>query len=257
MSSMSRLIEDVLGAPPARGRRRMEPLQATIERQLDRADIDALWNEKPGQGGVDAAPQPGPSQSVSPIQRLRTSHHMLAKLIAEGRKGQEISLITGYSVTYISNIQKDPSFADLVGYYKSQLGEVYLNVHQRLSALGMDIVDELQTRLNESPDDFSLKDLEEIAKMALDRAGYGPQSTVNHKGAVALVTPDHLARIKDEVARNETGRVTPLLSPDNQQAPMGPLIEHEPVAESKADGDAGEGNNLPEQSGEAGPGSSG
>lgn len=253
---MDRLIAEVLGAPPSRGRRASQPLQATIERQLDRGDIEQLWNEKPGQGKVDA-PQPGPSQSVSPIQRLRTSHHLLAKLLAEGTAQVEVAMITGYSQTYISNIQKDPSFAELLTYYKSQLGEVYLNVHQRLASLGMDVVDEMQHRLNSEPDAWTLKDLEEVGKMALDRAGFGPQSTVNHKGSIALVTPEQLSRIKDEITRNQSGKTVPLLSPDGQQVAMGKVIEHESLAEGETERHEGEGNNIPEQSGEAGPDSSG
>lgn len=245
--TIDRLIADVLGAPPARGRRRDVPLQATIERQLDRADIEKLWAE-PVKGGVDAATKTGPSQSVSPIQRLRTKHHMLAKLIAEGRKGPEIQLITGYTAAYISTIQNDPSFADLLTYYKQQLGEVYLDVHSRLAGLGLDIVDEIQSRLNTDPDSFTLKDLEEIGKMTLDRSGFGPQSSVKHTGQIALVPADQLNRIKQEVTRAQSGRTVPLLSQSDQGAPLGPIVEHEPVAQDSPAGEPGQGDNLSKES---------
>jgi len=219
-------------------------MMAVVKRQLDRADIEALWSEKPSEGRL-------PSARVSPIQRIRTSHHMLAKLLAEGRPSTECQLITGYSSSYISNIQQEPIFDDLVKYYKEQLGEVYLNVHQRLASLGMDIVDEIQDRLTTDPDSFTLKDLEEVGKMTLDRAGYGPQSTINHKGAVALVTPDQLSRIKGEIERNQQGRTIPHSPSDNPTTEMGEVIEHEPLAQAAPSGDAGEGDNLSEQSGEA------
>lgn len=239
--SLDRLIDEVLSSPPSRGRRASTPLMATIKRQLDRADIEALWQNPTS---------PTPSQRVSPIQRIRTSHHMLAKLIAEGRKGPEIQMITGYSSSYICNIQHEPVFAELVTYYRSQLGEVYLNVHQRLASLGLDVVDELQDRLNTDPDQFSIKDLEEVGKLTLDRAGYGPQSTVNHRGAIAMVTPEQLQRIKSEIERNQTGRTIPLQSQNDRGPALGSVIDGEPVAETKAEGQPSEGNHVPEQSGE-------
>lgn len=127
---------------------------------------------------ADFEPADGASAKTPIIKQLRHSHHLAAKLIAEGRRGPEIMAITGYSASRISILKNDPAFRDLVAYYKSQVDAAFESVHSKLAALGASCVDELLERL-EDPDKLSTKQVVEIMEATLDR------SSAPKKGAAA------------------------------------------------------------------------
>lgn len=129
-----------------------------FSRNLDESDLDLVLNPPPK--GI----------TTSPLSRLRNSHHMLARLLAEGRGNSEAALVTGYSPSRISILRGDPAFASLVEYYSTQVEAKYLDVHERLAMLGLSSVDELQERLENDPDSYSNKDLMALAEFALDRS---------------------------------------------------------------------------------------
>jgi len=135
--SVQDLVNEII-ARPSRGRKPAS-VAGSVVRQLDESDIQKLNDQSFGQLGSTA----------SPLKRLKHSHHNLARLVADGVREEEISAITGYSSSYISAIKHDPAFEGLVKYYEEQKGQVYLDVHQRLSTLSLDAVDELQSRLAE------------------------------------------------------------------------------------------------------------
>lgn len=141
----------------ARGKRAM-PLSMEFERELGPSDLPLIL-EPPPQGAF-----------TPPLARIRNSHHMLARLLAEGKSGQEASLVTGYAPSRISILQNDPAFSELVTYYKGQVEAKYLDVHERLASLGLSSLDELQARLEEDPNSFKNRELMELAEFALDRS---------------------------------------------------------------------------------------
>lgn len=158
----------------ARGAKR-QPIFMAFQRELTRSDLDLVLN--PPEKGIVA----------SPIAKLRNSHHMLARLLAEGRKNGECALMTGYSPSRISILQNDPAFQDLLAYYKANTEAKYLDVHERLATLGLATLDELQERLEENPDSFSNKDMLALAEFALDRSITKDQRrTAGGSGAPAI-----------------------------------------------------------------------
>lgn len=176
--------DDILGpllVPSARGRAKA-PLSISYIRNLGPGDVEALM-----------APEPLGSQPTL-ISKLRSPHHQIARLLAEGRKAVEVSYITGYSQSRISILQNDPMFRELLSYYATQTEALYLDVHARLAALGIATMEELQERLEAEPDKFTKKELMELMQLCFDRSitpGARPQSggaevTVN----VKLVTPE-------------------------------------------------------------------
>lgn len=154
------IVFDRIGS--ARGRRSAH-LELVILRELNEGDLDLLANPPP-QG-----------QITQPLQRLRHTHHMLARLIAEGRPGVECSMITGYCQSRISILQKDPAFQELVSYYAQQTEAKYLDVHERLAALGIDTIEELHERLHTEPGKISTRELMELAELTLDRSVAPPK----------------------------------------------------------------------------------
>ena len=152
--------------PSARGRQ-AQPCQPLAVREINQGDIAALLN--PSTLGA-TTPQ---------IKRLRTQHHHLAKLLAQGEKAVAVSAIAGYSQSRICILQGDPAFQELVTYYKSQADQRFLDVHEKLAGLGEAIVEELQERLENDPDDIPINTLLRMGEFALDRSSAPPKSKTN------------------------------------------------------------------------------
>ena len=162
MSDFLKLQDIVVGS--ARGRKGT-PLKAQVVRELNESDL------------AIAANPPNYEVAANPIVKLRHTHHLLARLLAEGRPPGECGLITGYSSSRISILQNDPAFKELVEYYKGQAQEAFLNVHERIAALGLASLDELQERLENEPDKFSEPLLLKMATDLLDRTVTKPTAT--------------------------------------------------------------------------------
>jgi len=146
-----------LTIPSARGRAKVDAGFSYV-RDLNGGDVEMLLNP-PAQG-----------LETSPIKAIRHQHHLLARLLAEGRKAVEASAITGYSQSRISILQNDPAFKELLVYYKENVKAIYLDVHERLAVLGISSVEELQARIEETPEKFTSGQLVDIATMAFDRS---------------------------------------------------------------------------------------
>lgn len=148
---------------------RASPLGLRVVRSLGADDVPAL---------AEAPKGPGPSR----LEKIRETHHFAARLVAEGRPTGEVARATGYTVVRIGQLNADPMFQELVSYYKGQVEERYLNVHERLGAFGLAVVDELQSRLEERPETFTNRELKDTAEMILDRsvapAKGGPKAQV-------------------------------------------------------------------------------
>lgn len=200
-------LTDLLAPPPPRGR---QPLEGAYVRDLVEADVSALWDLQPGDLDI-------PGQS---ILKIRNVHHSLAKLLAEGRKLQEISLITGYNPAYICTIQNDPAMANLITYYKSQVDETYVNVHERLATISMVAAEELMERITEKPETFTNREAMELVALAADRTGHGPQS----RNTQVNVNIDLATRLENARLRVESLDLAP--APEPRSAP--PMLEHNP-----------------------------
>lgn len=163
MEQDSRLDPDLdeitlsLLVPPARGRRPSSALMEYV-RDLRLSDIQAL--DSPVPLGI-RTPQ---------LTRIRNTHHALARALADGISQTEAGYITGYSPSRISILKQDPSFQELVEYYKTQAQAKYLDVHQRLATLGISTLEELQERLEHRPEGFANRELMEMAELCLDRS---------------------------------------------------------------------------------------
>lgn len=155
----------VLDIGGARGGKRGTPLSMVVTRELGEGDLKVLV-ERPPVGSTTPS-----------ITTLRSAHHLIAKLLADGIKQVEVSALTGYSQSRISILKGDPAFQELIEYYKTQKEAIYHDVHQRLSTLGLTAVEELQQRLEEAPEKLSNREVKEIAELALDRTGMGPKGS--------------------------------------------------------------------------------
>ena len=152
------------------------------------------------QGAGTAGHQP------ASLARIRGIHHELAQMLAKGMRPAEISAATGYCASRISTLQNDPMFKELVQFYTNSQKEIFRDVNGQIASLASDAVGELQARLEQTPEQFSVGALTELAKMTLDRSGHAPVAkTVSVSGNLA-----DIASIKEKAQRSQNENVTVL-----------------------------------------------
>lgn len=149
------LLEELVLGTAAGGRRKAAPLEVARVRELTSEDVPLLQNPPPA-----ALP-------VRPLLAIRHSHHQLARLIASGKADQEISLITGYSPSYISSLKGGQDFKDLIAYYGAQKELIFVEAMERMKIVGLNTLDELQKRFEEAPEQFTNTQLMELIDLTL------------------------------------------------------------------------------------------
>lgn len=100
--------------------------------------------------------------------------------------------------------------------------------------------------MEEDPDKLKFMDLIEALKVTLDRAGFGPTSTVKVKGAMAVLNDEALRRIKSEAEERRVGSVRQISGSqefiDSIPVPASEILENAPP-----EGDEGEGAGIREE----------
>lgn len=171
-------VEDLLAEidlatfPSARGRKPKEvmtPLLVGRARELTAEDVLVARTTAPDM----------PTSVPPSLVRLRTRHHRLAQLLSTGISDAKIALATGYSQSRISVLKNDPSFKELVAHYSKENAAVDVEIRNRIEMLSMEAVEIIQDRLEDNSDEFSNKELMDLAEMTLDRTGFGKSSTVS------------------------------------------------------------------------------
>ena len=149
--------------------RAAKPLEAAVARELSATDLAALGAEK---GSKPPA-----------LKRISERHHALARTLASGTSPGEAALICRYDISRVSILQNDPAFQELVTFYRGEVSEKYLGLHEQLAGLAGDAAELLRDQLEadfERPVDerkLSPGQLMEVTKLGADRTGHGPQSS--------------------------------------------------------------------------------
>jgi hypothetical protein len=186
--------------------RAAKPIRAELGRALTSEDLAALEVER----GIKAPP----------LQKLRETHHQLARLIAKGMKVGEAALVVGYDPSRVSILLADPAFANLVQTYAGVKNLEFATWARVAATFSMEVLQDLQERFHENPEAYSPEFKLEVLKTLADRTGNGP----SHKMTNVNVNVDLAARI--ESARRRVGWTI-----DNEPAgPALPSPDGEPVA---------------------------
>ena len=152
--------------------------------------------------GLEALLSAPPTPSAS-IQKLRTTHHELARLLALGLKDVEISRLTGYSQSRICILKTMPLFQELMVHYSSMRDNIVTDVSGRLRGLSLTALEILQEKIEDQGDGLTVKDLIAVSELGLDRTGFGKTSTqVN-----VSTTAESLEAIKSRINSEHRGRV--------------------------------------------------
>lgn len=161
----------------------------TDERELDWDDLQRL----PEHRGVGAGR----------LQRIRSVHHKIAKMMAAGCANVEIAAVVGMHQSRISILRGDPAFQELLAHYESVEEEVWQDVRERAAQLGMTAAEVIQDRLIEEPDGIGTKTLLDIMSRGLDYGGHKPAEKSVH--AHLHTSSEAIRRAKE--GRNEDVRV--------------------------------------------------
>lgn len=142
---------------------------------------------------VDAEEKRGPKLNAA--KRISERHHALARQLASGSTKLEAAIITGYSTGNIEILSKDPTFRELVSFYREKATNAVMDLNDQLKGLSADAIVALRDKLEETElEDLSFSQLGELAKLGLDRTGFGPQSSQNVNVNVGLASRLEAAR---------------------------------------------------------------
>lgn len=182
--------------------RTMSPLELEIISSISEED---LLNRSEGALVSSEAPT---------LSRIRGIHHEIARLLASGLKPADVSAVTGYSLSRISILQKDPSFRELLSFYEAKSDEVFVDVRKRMAVLGLDAASELADRLENKPETLSNSQLIEITKASLDRAGFSPVTKTVNVGV--QISADELESLRN--AKSSSVKVLDVMPEDYTEA---------------------------------------
>ena len=140
-------------------------------------------------------------QPIDPVE-LRDSHHTLAKALARGARPAEASIITGYSSSRISILQRSPAFQQLVADYKEITDNGLVDYRTRLRDMGMDVLSNLWADATENPDKYSPGFLLDLGKVFVDRGGLAPET----RSVNTNVNVDMAVRLEKGLARAEKAK---------------------------------------------------
>lgn len=213
-------------------------------RELTREETAALHRAN--------APRPGGAPARA-VERLKTRHHEIARLMAAGLKDVEIADTLNCSHASLYNLRRSPAFQQLLFYYQAERDVEAMSLSAQIkigAGLALDkIVERLETEEAASLPATWLKD---VMVALLDRAGHSPvQKTATlsaHLSAEdirvlkeAANAPGTIARIASELpaptslgmgAFGERDRDT-VLGENVQEA--GPLLSRPEVRELSAE----------------------
>lgn len=159
LETVDGLVEELrLGSARGGRRRAEEPVSIATVRSLTEEDLPVIQN-------------PPALASLPSIPQIKHQHHQIAGLLAQGIPNAEISLITGYSTSYISILKNAPDMKELVSYYQ-KMAEEKLEVKTvdaiaRLRGIGIASMEELQNRLNDAPEKFTVAQLTELIQVGI------------------------------------------------------------------------------------------
>lgn len=164
---------------------------------LPTTQSDPLVWEILGEIGDSVAPT---SQS-KPIDKLRARHHALAQAIASGMRLSIAAAAYGYSNSYVSILISDPTFSELVAHYQQDKTKAWADLQTRMQALSVEASDEILTRLEDKPEEFTNGTLLELIKLTADRTGHGPKSTTDVNIHVGL--SERMQAARERIAQKE------------------------------------------------------
>lgn len=132
------------------------------------------------------------NRSMSPVKKLRASHHKIARLAAKGLNNKEIAAHTGYTRERVGTLLNVPAMVELVAVYMQREGtreDEQLDPYLELAAANMiaaqrHIADRIED-LEEAGELMTIREALAVQADGADRLGYAKQTKVDHKHSFA------------------------------------------------------------------------
>jgi hypothetical protein len=155
-----------------------------------------------------------PRGSAPAITRLRDSHHTAARLLARGLNETEVAHITGYALSRLSSLKRDPLFAELIDAYRIEGREAARDLEAMWLGMAVDFGQHIHETLLDRPDEVPIGVALDVFKALADRAGMAPVTRSVNKN-LNLNIGERL-----DAARQRTA------APEKR--PQGRTIDHDP-----------------------------
>jgi len=123
-----------------------------------------------------AAGEVVPRGSAPAVARLRDSHHTAARLLARGLNETEVSHLTGYALSRISSLKRDPLFAELCEAYRLEQRESQRDLEALWLGVAADYGQHIHEQLLDNPEAVPVSVALDVFKAFADRAGMAPVS---------------------------------------------------------------------------------
>jgi hypothetical protein len=176
--------------------RKARPVTAEVIRELTASDIALLGTER----GI----------KPSHIARLSERHHALARCLASGLSVSDACAITGYTPSRVSILKGDPSFEELIAFYRGPAAELVQDLGAKMRQNALEAQNILTERLEEEPASFDAGTLLDITKLGADRTGFGPASrTTSVHVHMNLADRLKTARQRTQVIEGTVSHATP------------------------------------------------
>lgn len=118
------------------------------------------------------------------VKRFRDSHHLVAKLFALGLRPGAVATAAGYCLSRISILSADPSFQELISYYRSVENEAfsaqrdeYWERATRVRGQTLRAIEDKLEDIGDNVEEVSFRELLTIHDSLADRTGYGKRAT--------------------------------------------------------------------------------
>ena len=190
---------------------KITPAEAKYMGELTAEDIAkvAVWETEP-------SPEPR-----RPLVRLHQRHHHAAQLLAANQDIITVAEATGYTPTTLRNFMVDPAFLELMEHYTDKVEENIVDLYSPIKTLVKDSVNELQDRLENSPEAISSNALIEVVKAVGPMVGL--TAVTRQENIVLHTTADELKMLKDSANAAQQGKVNNLNEVNNgkEEKPQG------------------------------------
>ena len=141
-----------------------------------------------------------PKGSAPAVARLRDSHHALARLLARGLNETEASHLTGYALSRISSLKRDPLFAELCEAYRLEQRDAARDLEALWLGVATDYGQHIHEALLDNPESVPIAVALDVFKAFADRAGMAPVSRSVNKN-LNLNIGERLDRARESAAR--------------------------------------------------------
>lgn len=141
----------------------------------------------------------------SSISRLHAKHHALARYIALDYSIEDAAIIAGYSPSGARSLLDDPTFNNLVEFYRGENADRALELGFKLKGLSNEAVEFLLEKFTDEEQraKLTVNQAIEISKMTLDRTGHAPQTNSNVNVNINLADRLEAARKRVKVIEHE------------------------------------------------------